>query len=176
MQLLEEQELIKGCLENQRQAQYLLYKTFYEQFIRVCRRYIKSECEAKEVLNTAFYKIFSKIHSYAGSGNFTGWMQKIVVNTALDYIKSNKKYSVEVDLEEAEHFSEHKMENSFHPNDLLNMLHSLPENQLQVFNLFAMEGYSHAEIAEQLNISEANSKWLLFNARKKLQALVNQHD
>lgn len=174
MQIPIDDDIIKGCIENKRESQYLLYKKYYEQCFRICLRYTKSRDEASEILNAAFLKIFSKINSFTSNGDFNGWIYRIVVNTALDHLKANKKYNQQVDIEEAdEEFNEFEASSSIQVKDLLKMIQSLPDMQSQVFNLFAIEGYTHIEIAQMLSISEANSKWHLFNARKTLRNQIN---
>ena len=168
-------EILEGCVKHDREAQHKLYKQCYLDLMGLCLRYTKSKSEAEEVLNSAMLKVYTKIDTYNQQGDFGAWIRRIIVNTALDYLKSEKRYSDYADIEdtalnETDH-SEAPMESEY----LLNMLKSLPILQNKVFNLYAIEGYSHKEIANMLQISEANSKWNLFTARKTLQELVNKH-
>lgn len=173
MQIKTDQHIIKGCIDNKREAQKALYEKYYKQFMQVSLRYTSSRDEAAEILNTAFLKIFNKIKTYSGEGNFEGWMRRILVNTALDHLKREKKYYEQANVEEFVNITYDNREDNLNANDLLKMIHSLPPMQSAVFNLFAIEGYSHREIGEMMNITEANSKWYLFNARKALQEKVN---
>ena len=173
VQLKIDENIIKGCIENKRVAQYALYKKHNEPFMRICLRYTKSRDEAAEILNSAFLKIFSKINTFSFQGDFEAWMRRIIVNTALDHLKSEKKYYQQADVTELTDLVDSSHDH-LHAEDLLKMINSLPAIQTSVFNLFALEGHSHREIAEILKITEALSKWHLFNARKTLQEMVNK--
>lgn len=168
-------QIIIDCIDNKREAQNALYKTYYSLFMRLCLRYSQSNDEAASILNEAFLKIFTKISTYNFEGNFEGWMRRIVVNTALDHLKKEKKHSEHLDLENAEfEFSTFSIP-SIESKEILKMVQALPVMQSQVFNLFAIEGYSHTEIGTMLDMTEATSKWHLFSARKKLQQQLNNH-
>lgn len=167
-------DLITKCIANNKEAQYALYKHFYASLMRVALRYTSSKDEAADILNNAFLKIFTKLNTYTFEGSLEGWMRKILVNTALNHLKSEKKYYQQKDINDFQDAFVWQDASSLEAEDLLKMIHSLPSPQKEVFNLFALEGYSHKEIAELLHISEATSKWHLFNARKALQEKVNE--
>lgn len=167
------EQLIIDCANNKREAQNALYKMYYSLFMRLCLRYTQSNDEAASVLNEAFLKIFTKINTYTFEGSFEGWMRRIVVNTALDHLKKEKKYSEHLDLEKAEFEFSPVDTTTIEAKEIVKMIQALPAMQSQVFNLFAIEGYSHTEIGTMLDISEANSKWHLFSARKNLQQQLN---
>jgi RNA polymerase sigma-70 factor (ECF subfamily) len=122
------------------------------------------------VLITAFTKILNRIDQYTGEGNFEGWMRKVVVNDALSYLRKNKNMYLETDISAADYEPDYeKLENQLEAEDLLKMIESLPTGYRIVFNLYAIEGYSHKEIGEQLGISENTSKSQLSRARAALQ-------
>ena len=133
--------------------------------------------EAEDVLVTAFTKILDRIGQYKGEGSFEGWIRRVVVNEALTYLRRNRSMYIETELEAADrdpdsqHLSDH-----LEAEDLANMIQELPSGYRIVFNLYAIDGYSHKEIAEQLNISENTSKSQLSRARIFLQKLLMERE
>ena len=172
-----EAELIKGCIKRERAAQKRLYETFSSKMYALCCRYVKNSMEAEDVLVTAFTKILDRIDQYKGEGSFEGWIRRVVVNEALTYLRRNRSMYIETELEAADrdpdyqHISDH-----LEAEDLMNMIQELPSGYRIVFNLYAIDGYSHKEIAEQLNISENTSKSQLSRARVFLQKLLAERD
>lgn len=163
-------ELIEGCKRQDREAQKLLYNQYASKFYALCCRYIKDKMEAEDVLITAFTKILNRIDQYTGGGNFEGWMRKVVVNDALSYLRKNKNMYLETDIAAADYEPDYeKLEDQLEAEDLLKMIESLPSGYRIVFNLYAIEGYSHKEIGDQLGISENTSKSQLSRARAALQ-------
>lgn len=167
-----EAQLIKGCIKGDRKAQHQLYLQHAPALLAVCRRYTNSLEDAQEVLSNAFVKIFSKINSYAGGGSFEGWLRKIVVNESLNFIRYQKNWFVEVNLN---HHQEPATDTTFEDESaaqLLALINTLPLGYKAVFNLYAIEGYSHKEIAALLQISEGASKSQLSMARQQLQHAI----
>jgi len=163
-------ELIEGCRRQDRQAQKRLYDQYASKFYALCCRYIKDKMEAEDVLITAFTKILNRIDQYTGEGNFEGWMRKVVVNDALSYLRRSKNMYLETDISAADYEPDYeKLENQLEAEDLLKMIEALPTGYRIVFNLYAIEGYSHKEIGDQLGISENTSKSQLSRARAALQ-------
>jgi len=163
-------ELIEGCRRQDRQAQKRLYDQYASKFYALCCRYIKDKMEAEDVLITAFTKILNRIDQYTGEGNFEGWMRKVVVNDALSYLRKNKNMYLETDITAADYEPDYeKLEDQLEAEDLQKMIDSLPTGYRIVFNLYAIEGYSHKEIGDQLGISESTSKSQLSRARVALQ-------
>ena len=163
-------ELIEGCRRQDRQAQKRLYDLYSSKLYALCCRYIKDKMEAEDVLITAFTKILNRIDQYSGEGNFEGWMRKVVVNDALSYLRKNKNMYLETDITAADYEPDYeKLEDQLEAEDLLKMIDSLPTGYRIVFNLYAIEGYSHKEIGDQLGISESTSKSQLSRARVALQ-------
>lgn len=170
-------ELIEGCRRQERQAQKRLYDQYAPKFYALCCRYVKDKMEAEDVLITAFTKILNRIDQYTGEGNFEGWMRKVVVNDALSYLRKNKNMYLETDISAADYEPDYeKLENQLEAEDLLKMIESLPTGYRIVFNLYAIEGYSHKEIADQLSISENTSKSQLSRARAALQKCLMESE
>ncbi|MEQ8358625.1 MAG: sigma-70 family RNA polymerase sigma factor [Cytophagales bacterium] len=168
-----EEDVIEGCKAGEREAQHKLYATYASTFFGICRRYMKDERDAEEVLTNGFMKIFDNISKYKREGSFEGWMKRILINEALMYIRKNRQMFLEVDIDTTQidkNFSWHQID--METEDLLKLIQSLPVGYRTVFNLYAIEGYSHKEIAKQLSISENTSKSQLSRARTLLQDRV----
>ena len=172
-----EDELIKGCLRRDQNAQRQLYDTFSSKMYSVCYRYVKDSMEAEDILVTAFMKIFDKISQFKSEGSFEGWIRKIVVNEALTYLRRNRSMYLETDLEQADREPDYsKLSDSLEAEDLLNMIKELPTGYRIVFNMYAIDGYSHKEIADHLGITENTSKSQLSRARTYLQKMLMEND
>jgi RNA polymerase sigma factor (sigma-70 family) len=171
-----EQELVAGCKKRNRTAQQELYTAYSGKMYALCSRYVKSSMEAEDVLVTAFTKVFDKIDQFKSEGSFEGWIRRIVVNEALTWLRKNRSMYVETTLEQADReFDYNQVSDHLEAQDLLKMVQQLPTGYQLVFNLYAIDGYSHKEIAEQLNISENTSKSQLSRARVYLQKLLFQY-
>ncbi|MBS1681619.1 MAG: RNA polymerase sigma factor [Bacteroidetes bacterium] len=165
-----ENELIEGCLRQNRQAQQALYQRYAGKMYALCCRYVKDRMEAEDVLVMSFTKIFEKISQYKGDGSFEGWIRRVVVNQSLTYLRKNKSMYLETDIEEAAFEPDfQKLENQLEAEDLMKLIEELPVGYRTVFNLYAIDGYNHQEIAEQLGVSENTSKSQLSRARALLQ-------
>ena len=164
-------DVLAGCRQNERAAQERLYRLCYEPFLRLCLRYANNRDDAATILNKAFFNILTRIGQYNGEGALIGWMKRIVINAAVDYVRANQRFRYHEPVENAEEMPGQSMpaDQELTQHDLLTMLHDLPYTSGAVFNLFAIEGYAHREIAQMLGITETNSKWHLHNARKLLQ-------
>jgi RNA polymerase sigma-70 factor (ECF subfamily) len=175
-QFSDEEELISGCLSGKRQAQRQLYDTYSRRFLAICLRYLKDQEQAEDVMIQSFMKIFEKLSQFQGKGSFEGWMKRIVVTQALVAIRSNRSLSLSISLEDAEKMQEPAAEdlNQLEVAELMDLVQSLPLGYRTVFNLFAIEGYSHQEIAEQLNISESTSKSQYLRARAYLRQRIEE--
>jgi RNA polymerase sigma factor (sigma-70 family) len=151
-------------------AQKGLYERYAGKLYALCCRYIKEKMEAEDVLIIAFTKILDRIDQYKGEGSFEGWMKRVVVNESLTYLRRNKNMYLEMDIEAADREPDfEKLESHLQAEDLLKMIETLPSGYRIVFNLYAIDGYSHKEIADQLGISENTSKSQLSRARVALQ-------
>lgn len=165
-------DIIKGCLKQDRKAQKRVYETFYPVMLAIVRRYIRDEEEVLDVVNQGFIKIFKKIDQYHFENSFEGWCKRIVINTSLDHIRSNKRYrdmfSFDAIMPSYQVYNDGV--NTLSVNELMKLIETISPISKLVFNMFAIDGYSHKEIAEQLNISVGTSKWHLSSARKQIQA------
>lgn len=172
-----EQELIQGCRRGDRAAQKRLYDTFSPKMYVLCCRYVKDSMEAEDVLVTAFTKILDKIDQYKSEGSFEGWIRRVVVNEALTWLRRNRNMYLETELEAADYEPDYKsLSDHLEAEDLMTMINELPSGYRIVFNLYAIDGYSHKEIADQLGISENTSKSQLSRARAYLQKLLTDND
>ena len=165
-----EEELIQGCLNLDPNAQKQLYEKYSAKMFGVCLRYVKDYSEAEDVLVTAFMKVFDRLVQYKGQGSFEGWIRRVTINEALTFLRKNRNMYLEVEIEKVYKEPEfQKLENELEVEDLLNMVKRLPEGYRTVFNLYAIEGYTHREIAKKLEINVNTSKSQLSRARKLLQ-------
>lgn len=170
-------ELIEGCLRRDSSAQRLLYEQYSSKMYGLCCRYVKGSMDAEDILVSAFMKVFDKIHQFKNEGSFEGWIRKIVVNEALTYLRRNRSMYVEIDLEQADYEPDYQsLSDHLETEDLLRIIQELPTGYRIVFNLYAIDGYSHKEIADQLGISENTSKSQLSRARVYLQKVLAEQD
>jgi RNA polymerase sigma factor (sigma-70 family) len=172
--MMSDEELVQRCIRKEPQAQELLYKTFAGRMLGVCSRYTDSIEEAEDILQDGFIKIFNKIDGFKGNGSLEGWIKRIMVNTALDAFRKNKNFRHSIDIETIEYTAEtnHHVVESMATKDLVKIIKSMPKGFRTVFNLYAIEGYAHKEIAELLDISESTSKSQYSRARTHLQKLL----
>ena len=170
-------QLIEGCIKQDRKSQKMLYKGFYGFAMAICLRYAGDRDEAAEVMNQGFLKVFTKLETYQADRPFKAWLGKIMMNTSIDNYRANFKTLYSEDLENAEHVSDVNMaDNNLNYTDLLAMIQMLPQAYRTVFNLFAIDGYSHEEIASMLSINVGTSKSNLFKARLKLKQMLLDAD
>lgn len=170
-----ETDLIQGCIRGELKFQKLLYKKFYSYSMSVCLRYAESRDEAAEILNDGFMKIFTNIKMYTPEKSFKGWLRRIMVNTAIDHFRRNSREYNRLDLVYAENeYAVDSTLDQISAAEIMAMVQQLPPAYRMVFNLYAIEGYTHPEIAEKLEISEGTSKSNLFKARLKLQKMIMQ--
>ena len=166
-----ESELIDGCRKNDRSAQKTIYERMAGKMLALCCRYVKDRMEAEDVLVTSFTKAFDKIDQFKGDGSFEGWVRRIVVNECLTFLRRNKNMYLETDLAEADREPDlNNLNNHLEAEDLLKLVTELPPGYQIVFNMYAIDGYSHKEIAEHLGINENTSKSQLSRARSQLQS------
>lgn len=168
-----ENSLVEGCLKKSSKAQQAVYERYASKMFAMCTRYIKDNSEAEDILVIGFMKVFEKIGSFQNQGSFEGWIRKIMVNECLGYIRKNKNMFLEVELEKADREPDYQLlNNTLEEQDLLDMIEKMPTGYKTIFNLYAIEGFSHKEIAEMLQISENTSKSQLSRARIHLQKLL----
>ncbi len=172
-----EAELVKGCLKGDRRAEQYLYDQYCGKFLAICLRYIKDRDLAEDVMIEGFMRIFDKLPQYEAKGSLEGWMKKVIVRESLMALRRNKSLMLEVALDQHEATQgSHYEWKDLEAEELMGMIHDLPLGYRTVFNLYAIEGYAHAEISELLGISENTSKSQLSRARNLLkQKLADQH-
>ncbi len=165
-----EGELVEGCRKGDRKMQHELYQRFADKMFVVCLRYAQGQLEAEDILQEAFIKVFDKIEQFRGEASLAGWIKRIVVNTALNNQRSKLYMYPMVDVDSMYHIQEQETTLSgYNFRDLLKLVQELPSGCRVIFNLFAIEGYSHKEIAKLLEISEGTSKSQYARARQLLQ-------
>ena len=168
------QQIIDGCIEQDRHSQELLYKKLYGFAMNICLRYADNKYEASDVLNEGFFKAFTNIEKYDKSWPFKAWLSKIMYNASIDYYRTNLKWSQLVGLEKSDiKVNEVSIEHKLDYEDLLKTIQRLPPTYRIVFNLYAIDGYSHEEIAEMLGITASTSRSNLHKARVKLQEMLS---
>jgi RNA polymerase sigma factor (sigma-70 family) len=170
------EDLIEKCKVTDRKAQELLYKQFASKMLAVCLRYATDKMEAEDMLQNGFIRVFQKINDYRGDGSFEGWMRRIMVNSSIEYYRKHHKMMQMVDIEESgyEQSVNASAASSLEAKDLLLLIQQLPAGYRMVFNLYAIEGYSHREIAEIAGITEGASKSQLSRARNLLKQKIEQ--
>ena len=164
-----EQELLQGCCKGNRQAQYQLYQLFSKKMMAVCLRYTKSVAEAEDILQEGFIKVFQHIQNFKGESKLETWITRIMVNTALNSNRRKMYLFPMVDVTEIHTPVQEDVFTNLSFEHLLKMIQALPTGCQLVFNLFAIEGYSHQEIADLLNISEGTSKSQYARAKELLK-------
>ena len=165
--------LIEGCLKNKLESQQKLYKQFYSYAMSICLRYAGNKYDAADILNDGFMKVFTHLNRYRDDRPFHLWLRRIMMNTSIDHYRANLKHKHSMDLDEAYSIgADEDIHQKLNYEDLLQIIQSLPPSYRTVFNLFAIDGYSHEEIAALLRISVGASKSNLFKARKKLQESI----
>jgi RNA polymerase sigma-70 factor (ECF subfamily) len=175
---MDEQELIQDCVAARPKAQKALFDIYAPKLYVVCLRYLKDQMRAQDVLQDTFVKIFANIGNYKSEGAFEGWLKKIAVNTCLDQLRKDKKLLTDVSLDDVSHKLAHQdySVEKLMADDLLKLVQALPDGYRTVFNLFAIEGYSHQEISVQLGISESTSKTQYLRARAYLKDRIENID
>jgi RNA polymerase sigma factor (sigma-70 family) len=170
-------QLIRGCIKQDRKSQKMLYKAFYGFSMAICLRYTGNRDEAAEVMNQGFFKVFTHIDRYDQERQFKAWLGKIMMNVSIDHYRANLKMAYSDDIEKAENISDGELvDRNLNYNDLLLMVQQLPQAYRTVFNLFAIDGYSHEEIAAMLHINIGTSKSNLHKARQKLKQMILKAD
>jgi RNA polymerase sigma-70 factor (ECF subfamily) len=166
--------LIEKCRNGERKAQEMLYKQFASKMLGVCLRYAADRMEAEDVLQNGFIKVFGKIADYRGEGSFEGWVRRIMVHCSLEYYRKRHKVLQLVDMDDAaeEHAINPTALASLGAKELLILVQGLSPGYRLVFNLYAIEGYSHREIAEMAGITEGASKSQLSRARAILKEQI----
>lgn len=164
-----EKELISGCLAQDRSVQQLVYNKFAPKVLGICKRYMKDRERAEEMAMNTFLNVFGKMSQYKNNGSFEGWIMRIAVNQCLMELRKKTSFNLEIVVESISIPTYSNADELVFEGDIEQMLKILPDGARIVFNLHAIEGYKHVEIAEKLGISEGTSKSQLAYAREKLK-------
>ena len=169
--MISDVKIIEGCIANKRKAQKILFQKYNAVMLGLCSRYSKNIMEAEDVMMEGFMIVYSKIKNYKGEGSFEGWIKRIMINTAINNYRSNFKHYFHYDVDEIEESIKTVNINTEKTDEkiIIKVIQSLPDGHRLVFNFYAVEGYSHKEIAEMLDIAESTSKSQLSKARKILR-------
>lgn len=171
------QKIIDDCIEGSRKAQYRFYNFFSGRMMGVCLRYAKNQAEAEDILQDGFVKVFGNLHKYQPFGSFEGWVRRIFVNTAIEYYRQRRKFiinDIEIENEDFE-FSDNVID-KMSADEIMGLIKEMPDGYRMVFNMYAIEGYSHKEIAENLGISIGTSKSQYSRSRTYLQKMMAAKD
>ena len=172
---IDEAELIAECKKDNPKAQRLLYTMYASKMLGVCRRYANDPDVSQDLLQDGFIKVFEKIGTYKGEGAFAGWIRRIFVNTSLEYLRKSSLMNFSVNIDECINIKDEIQTSTLsklNTEDLLACISRLPVGYRTVFNLYAIEGYSHSEIAEMLHIKESTSQSQMLRAKRLLQKNV----
>ena len=169
-----EKALIKKAMRDNREAQKMLFEIHSPKMLSVCRYYIKDLQHAEEVMLNGFFKVFSNLKNFKNEGSFEGWIRRIMVNESISFLRKQKKIELLVEDVEIQYDYSDETDTDIDAEVIQQLIDNLPEGYKMVFIMYAIEGYKHHEIAEQLNISEGTSKSQLFKARKLLKQQINE--
>jgi RNA polymerase sigma-70 factor (ECF subfamily) len=165
----------EGCLQNDRKQQEALYRALAPKMLAVCMRYAGDKDEAQDILQEGFIKMFNNVHKYRGEGNLEGWIRRIMVHTAISRYRKLKPVMLVEDMaENHEESNTSHNANNLEVNDLMKLVQQLPQVYRSVFNMYAIEGYSHQEIGTKLGITELLSRTTLYRARNILKEKLVQ--
>jgi len=168
--------LIRECIAESRTAQRRLYDIYAPRAFGIIKRYIyDDESGAEEVLNDSFFKVLTKLDQYSFQGSFEGWIRRIVINTVTDHLRKTMTDMHHKEVQADDAFVQSEPVGKIAHKELLGLIHSLPDGQRTVFNLFVIENYAHKEIGELLGMTESNSRWYLNDARKRLKEKIKFH-
>jgi len=172
--MMNEIQLISGCLNGDRIAQRTLYDTYSRKMLGICMRYVADREVARDLLQDGFVKIFTSLHSYAGTGSFEAWMRMIFVNESLEYLRRKDVMHNYEDIDTIGSIQDHEESavSKMAADELMALIAQLPTGFRTIFNMYTVEGYSHKEIAETLNITESTSRSQYVRARRWLQEQI----
>lgn len=172
---MEERDLIQACIQEDKVAQRHLYDLYAPKMYFVCLRYARHAQEAQDILQDGFIKVFDHLQSFKHQGSFEGWIRRIIVNTSLNHCRKNSFKQEQIGLET---FHEKSVNadaiSKMSEQELLQLIQALPDGYRMVFNLYVIEGYSHKEIGEMLEISESTSRSQLAKSRKWMQSALEK--
>ena len=174
--MFSEEELIQGCIEQNAKAQEYFYKRYSPKMYGVCLRFAKNQMEADDIMQEGFIKVFLNLKSFRNEGSLEGWIRRTIVNTAINLYKKNIKYQKDIEIDQAEGIQNHESGafDNLCAEEFLKLITELPAGYRMVFNLNIIEGYTHKEISQLLDISENTSKSQLSRARQTLQRKLEE--
>lgn len=169
--------LVKECLKNNRAAQKQLYEHYAATMLGVCFRYTKSTADAEDVLQEGFVRVFRNLHQYRGDGELGAWIRRIMVTTALNYLKRNARYQHDLAFDKLEMHpvTDENPEITLNTKELTSLVQQLPSGYQAIFNLHAVEGYSHVEIGNLLGISDGTSRSQYARARALMITWIKKY-
>ena len=173
---MDNDELLEGCLRQQAKAQKLFYEKFSALMLGICVRYVDSFEEAQDVMQEGFIKVFKNLGTFGGKGSLEGWIRRIMVNTALDYLRTIKheRFQLNVDDVHDKLYAKSDVIGNLNADSMLELIKTLPVGYRTVFNMYAIEGYSHREISDELGISVNTSKSQYSRAKTILQKKMEE--
>lgn len=166
--------VIQALKNGDRKVQKWLFTKYSKLFMAICRRYVKVQEDAEDVLLDAFYKIYKNITQFKGNGSFEGWMKRIVINESLMFLRKNNNFKLKVEISNVEIKTSVTVQDQLQAEDIIKLLDKLPTGYRTIFNMYVIEGFKHREIAEQLGISINTSKSQLILAKKRLRDLMKK--
>ena len=176
---LQEEELIEGCIAGKRSAQNRLFDKYAPKMLGVCYRYAQTEHDAEDIMQDGFVKVFKNLSKFRRESSLETWIRRVMINTALNFLKATQKLRMQADIEVAENDANFSISqwNNMDTQLIMDCIHSLPVGYRVVLNMFAIEGYSHKEIAQELAITESTSRSQFARAKvllkKKIDAINN---
>jgi len=174
---LTEEDLIKGCIQNNQHCQRLLFEKYAGKMMSLCLRFSNHQQQAQDILQEGFIKVFEYIHQYKSEGSFEGWMRRVFISIATRQVSKRKIHFIDIDNADDATTINPSILSKISENEIHELIRKLPDGYRLVFNLNIIEGYSHDEIATMLGIKATTSRTQLLKARKMLQALiVKQHN
>ncbi len=166
--------IIEGCLKGDRLSQKLLYERFYSKMMNICLRYSSDHETASQLLNSGFLSVFENLKSLKETASFEGWAKKIMINKCIDHIRSQSTSQIsKIQVEKSDLLINPEYFDRISADEIMGFIQKLPPKTRAVFNLFAIEGYSHNEIATMLDISINTSAWHVNQARTLLKEMIN---
>lgn len=169
-----EEALLQGCLQNQPTAQKVLYQRYSPKMLSVCYRFAHNREDAEDMLQEGFIKVFGQIHTFRAQGAFEGWVRRIMVHTCINHLKRNKRFNESLDIAQAAGLQvrEETVPSIVQAKEVVECIRLLPVGYRTVLNLYAIEGYSHKEIATVLDIEESTSRSQYTRARQMLEEIL----
>lgn len=169
-----EEAILEGCLRNQPAAQQALYQQYSPKMLAVCYRFAKNREDAEDMLQEGFIRVFTQIHQFQQKGSFEGWIRRIIVHTCINHLKKHKRFKESLDIIHASNvpIREDSVPSIIQAKQVIECIRLLPIGYRTVLNLFAIEGYSHREIAQMLDIEESTSRSQYTRAKAMLEQIL----